>query len=126
MATVIVVTAADKRRVGLTYKIDLPEHALSTWWKGNAGVQAQVRQIFETGRVSGATTSFTLIHDDGLVESYAVNLHMGDLNEMLMAADQDYNDDTNGRPGRPEKRVLVAATSKERRLGTPTSKQNSY
>jgi hypothetical protein len=126
MAIVLVTTAIDPSRVGLTYKIEMPEYALETWWEGNLQAKNAVGEVFTTGKVKGANTAVTIVHEgDGRVESWAINFTWSQLQALLAKADRDYNENT-GLPGRPEKRVLVASTSKERRTGALAGKQVSY
>jgi hypothetical protein len=115
--TFVIVTTADPRRIGLSYKVEMPDWGVNTWYEENPDLKA--KRHFAAVEVPNTTV--TWIKPDGSVKIETFAFTMEDLNALLQKADYEYdNYDANvGRKqGRPEKKVLVMTTSKERRTGS--------
>jgi hypothetical protein len=124
MHTFVIVTSADPSRVGLSYKIEMPNWALEEWFVENKEVLLAQRHAFNTPSQRG-NTSITHIDERGSVSAKTYLFEWADLYRLLQKAEDvrasAYADEI--RPGRPEKRVLVLTTSKERRTGSLVARQ---
>jgi len=114
--TFVIVTTADSSRPGLTFKVEMPAWSVETWYK-DAEVLAPDRHWRFAMPDAPANTAITQIASDGQVSCERFQLTWNQVLELLRNADYNYPEDTERRQGRPEKRVLVMTTSKERRTG---------
>jgi hypothetical protein len=119
MVTVTVTSSVYPSRGLLVYKIELSDWHFQDWWESNI-VQVAIRN--EWGHLnppkmtySGANTTVSVVRDGESVEVHLFALTGEQYNQMMGLADT-YNDNE-GRPGRPQKNVLLLTTSKDRRLG---------
>lgn len=119
MNTFIVATTADPARPGLSYKIEMPPNRAEQWHKDSPILLQGRRETFVNDLVPN--TVISRIHGDGRVETEALHLEWYQINELLTDAETHYEERQG--PGRPERRVLVLTTSKERRTGALTARQ---
>lgn len=118
MNVITVTTKADPRRVGLTYKIELPDWAFEAWYTNNVELEKAHRRVVNHP-YEKPSTGIIIIKSDGTLVAKAYDLSFEDLQDLLAQADNTIHpyEEVRG-PGRPEKRVLVLTTSKERRTGS--------
>jgi hypothetical protein len=118
----IISTTADKARPGLTWKIEIPNWAVESWWLENKVLRLAQRKAH---RIETGNTGIIHFDPEGAVEVMRCEFEWFDLQTVLAAADRirntAYAEDI--RPGRPEKRVLTLTTSKERRTGSLVARQ---
>ena len=117
MFTIIVSTTADRTRPGLTFKIELGDEAYEQWSTSNTVVEAWRKAFASEPTWSSANTGLLIIHPDGHVEAKMYDFTWEGLTNALMDADAAGRNPYETSRGRPEKRVLVLTTSKERRTG---------
>jgi hypothetical protein len=120
MYTFVIVTTADPTRPGLSFKVELPEFAYENWFKNNLVVAEALQKGFITERYN---TSITVIDSENLVDTKKYWFEWSTLNNLLLEADFQTGYDTERKPGRPEKKVLVMTTSKERRTSALVARQ---
>ena len=122
MSTIIVSTTVDPNRVGLTYRVDLPEWAVNAWWEDSKEIQVARRSEWslldpEKMTYQDANTTISIFREDGTTEVHLLALTLAQLNAVLAKADNDYSEVEGRQPGRPTKKVLLMTTSKDRRMG---------
>jgi hypothetical protein len=135
MTYAFVVTSADPKRVGLTFKVEFDtDEQLDGWLAGDI-ISAAAHQDFMQEAMVGMgqkhakephTTSVTAVWADGHIETKSYNLTMSQVVDLLQHADYDIESGRSGLPGRPQKRVLVLTTSKDRRTGALVARQSAY
>lgn len=128
MALAFVTTAADPNRIGLAFKIEFDSDAqMEEWLDQNRELQSLLSGEMDGLMVKTMTpnTSVSLIRDNGQASSGSFYASMQAVNKFLQSADYDFGRDV-GSPGRPNKRVLVLTTSKDRRTGALTARQAAY
>jgi hypothetical protein len=128
VATVVVVSETDPTRAGIVYKVELPDWAFDLWWKNNKELlQARNQEwgFLQKGTFDGANCTFTILREGKSVEVHVFRMTTTALSNALADADYNYPEE-GGKPGRPEKRVLVSTTSKERRKGVPLTRTAFY
>jgi hypothetical protein len=130
MPTIVITTQCDPTRVGLTYKIELPDWAFEDWWDQTLVRELIGREFVGMNKVgtqyAGANTGLTIFREGEPTEVHNFILTVPQLVQLLQSADYDFGADPSGRPGRPEKRVLISTTSKERRMKSSLTRQVAY
>jgi len=124
MYTFIVATNADPNRPGMMFKVELPDFAVEDWWVETPLFQEE-RLWFHADPKRNTNTVITMMTPNGLVKAEAMQLTWMQVTDILRRADYDYPDDAEQgirRQGRPEKRVLLLTTSKDRRVGAVTAR----
>jgi len=113
MHTFIVSTVADPQRPGLTFKVELPRWSIEEWF-----VENRLIQNAEAVALVDKSANTTIIHvdEEGNLSSKNYQFEWRALHTVLGQAD-DIKDQNETRIGRPEKRVLIMNTSKDRRNG---------
>lgn len=129
MITVILSTTADPTRKGLTFKIELEDWAFEAWYVENDLLDKQRREyrfaVHGSLTPRPGNTGVIVIHEDGKVVTMEYTLSWEELRKLLQSADYDFPIEGRGQ-GRPEKRVLVCTTSKERRTKSLVARVASY
>ena len=126
MITVLFTTAADPVRRGLTYKIEFQNPETFREWWDDAELDMQRRKSFmASGKMPGANTAITVFPDDEDVaarvdglQTWPFRLAQSEMTRLLALAETIGREYEEKGPGRPEARVLVCTTSKERRKGS--------
>jgi len=122
MDTFIVTTTADSSRFGLAYKIEMGPNAAEEWFR-NTKVLLEARKETFVNESLVPNTTIVWLHSDGRVESEDVHMQWEAVNELLARAEYNTDSPEYRKQGRPERRVLVLTTSKERRTGSLVARQ---
>jgi hypothetical protein len=88
-------------------------------------LQRQINWTFAMGQAKEANTAFVVTHEDGRVEAHSFKLSIEKVSQLLAQAEYEYPAERTG-SGRPDKRVLILTTSKDRRLGSRIAKQTAF
>jgi hypothetical protein len=109
--TVTLVTSLDALRPDLTYRIEFESDDLFETWSAQPLLQ-------ESSADNNGTVAVS-ISRDGRYHAFAVELTWPEFTSLLKAADSFPREESRSGSGRYPKRVLVATTSKERRISRP-------
>jgi hypothetical protein len=121
-AYAFVVTHADVRRPALTFRVEFENDAKVKEWLESAKQIPEARaHLWKMETAKGCNTSIVIFWADGSIEQRVADWRWEQVEGCLVVADDLPRGVTP--PGRPEKRVLLSTTSKERRQG---QKSRSY
>lgn len=126
MTQVIFVTSADQYRPGLTFRIEFDSDHQFEEWHADKELIGQRRHMYAFDKyMPGANTTIMVTLENGTMQGWVYSLSWESVNGILQRADFGFPTDT-GAPGRPQKRVLILTTSKDRRTKAPVSRSASY
>jgi hypothetical protein len=119
----VIATTSDRTRPGLTYKVEIPNWAFEDLYQNNLVLANAHRSSFV--KDLEPNTSFAVIDPNGKVTGRQMYIEWPQLAEFLSQVDAlepPYNEPRP--PGRPEKRVLLLTTSKDRRHKAHTARSS--